>query len=452
MRQVKVGPLGIRGTVDDGLVLEQVIELASAYATWIGGGAVLVGRDTRPSGPMLTSAVTAALSACGCHVLDAGVCTTAVAQFEAARLDAAGMINITAAHNPVNWNGLKLFGPGGRVLSSAEGREVLDLWHQGEFAHASHQALGDLGEVDDPFAAYLDQLCQWVDRDVIAAAGLRVVIDACNGSGAVVAHRLCQALGVELIPLNCEPTGVFPHLPDPTAANLAQVAAIVEPVGAHAGFGLSSDCERVALVTDEGVPLGRKATLPLLANHELALAPEPRVVVAGVACDSRVQRVAGRHAAQVSRCGVGMQEVIGQMQMVRAALGGDNTGGVAISRMHLAHDGLAAMALMMEMVARQGSARELARSLPEAHVRSLEIPCAMSRAYSAVAQVRARATGGRVTDLDGVRVDLDEGWYHVRVSHTEPVIRIHCEAGSAEAAEELAQTLRQRVQAALAGA
>ena len=450
MRQVKVGPLGIRGTVDGGLVLEQVIELTSAYATWIGGGVVLVARDTRPSGPMLTSAVAAALSACGCEVRDAGVCTTAVAQFEAARLGAAGMINVTAAHNPVSWNGLKLFGPGGRVLSSAEGREVLDLWHQGEFAHAPHDALGALGEAEDPFAAYLAQLCRWVDRDAIAGAGLRVVIDACNGSGAMVAIPLCEALGVELIPLNCEPSGDFPHLPDPTAANLAQVAAIVQPVGAHAGFGLSSDCERVAMVTNEGVPLGRKATLPLLADHELASAPEPRVVVAGVACDSRVGRVAGRHAAQVSRCGVGMQEVIGQMQMVRAALGGDNTGGVAIARMHMAHDGLAAMALMMEMVARRG-ARELADSLPVAHVRSLEVPCPMSRAYSAVARVRADAGPDRVTDLDGVRVDLDDGWYHVRVSHTEPVIRIHCEAASEEAAEELVMTLRQQVLAALAG-
>ena len=449
MRQVKVGPLGIRGTVDDGLLLEQVIELASAYATWLGGGPVLLARDTRPSGPMLASAVTAACTACGCDVLDAGVCSTAAAQHEADRLGAAGMINITAAHNPARWNGLKLFGPAGRVLSSAQGRQVLDLWHQGEFAHARHDALGQARQAGDPWDAYLKQLCRWVDRDAIAAAGLRVVIDACNGSGAAVAQRLCDALGVELIPLSCEPTGVFPHLPDPTVANLAQVAAIVRPVEAHAGFGLSSDCERVALVTNDGVPLGRKATLPLLADHELARASAPRVVVAGVACDSRVAKVAGRHGAQVSRCGVGMQEVVGQVQMVRAALGGDNTGGVAIPRMHLAHDGLAAMALMMEMVAQKGvSAAELARTLPVAHVRSLEVPCAMSRAYSAVARVRERAEGP-VTDLDGVRVELDAGWYHVRVSHTEPVIRIHCEADDHEAAAELARTLRLRVQAAL---
>ena len=448
MRQVKVGSLGIRGTVDGGLVLDQVMELASAYATWLGRGPVLVARDTRPSGPMLGSGVFAALLACGCEVLDAGICTTGVAQLEAARLG-AGMINVTGAHNPVEWNGLKLFGPGGRVLSSAEGREVLDLWHQGQFAHAAHDRLGSLRRLEDPFAAYLRQLAEWIDCEAIAGAGLRVVIDACNGAGAVIVARLCETLGAELIPLNCEPTGRFPHRPDPTAANLAQVAAIVEPVGAAAGFGLSSDCERVALVTGQGRPLGLKATLPLLAEHLLPGAAEPATVVAGVACDSRVERVAQRHGAKVSRCGIGMQEVIGRIQLEGAVLGGDNTGGVAISRMHLAHDGLAAMALLLEMVAQRGSTRALTALLPEAHVRTLEVPCAVNRAYSAVARMRELARGAEITDLDGIRVELQQSWYHVRVSHTEPVIRIHCEAASADQAEELAWSLRQQVQSAL---
>ena len=453
MLQVKVSSLGIRGTVDGGLMLDQVIELASAYAYWIDGGPVLLARDSRPSSPGLACGVTAALSACGVDSLDLGICPTAVAQVVADQRDAAGLICVTGAHNPVQWNGLKLFGPRGRVLASAEGSQILDLWHQGEFHNARHDALGAMGHAEDPVGPYLDRLAQWVDRDAIAGAGLRVVVDAGNGAGAVVVPRLFAALGVELIPLSCEPSGAFPHPPDPTVANLAQVATIVPPVQAHAGFGLSSDCGRVAMVTERGVALGRKATLPLVAQHVLGHAAPGQAVVAGAASDSRIDGVAARHGATVSRCGVGLQEVVGRVQLERAALGGDNSGGVAVRRMHLAYDGLAVMALLLQAAAEAGGAGALASQLPEVHTRSLEVPCTVSRAYRAVAQLKERAAG-EVTDLDGVRVDLGQapgssqgrGWYHVRVSHTEPVIRVHCEASSGAEADELAADLRDQLQ------
>ncbi|PIE18436.1 MAG: hypothetical protein CSA65_04790 [Proteobacteria bacterium] len=453
MRQVKIGPQGIRGRVDDGLELEQLIDIVSAFATWLEGGPVLVARDTRPSSPMLACAVRSALSACGCEVFDVGVCPTAVAQFEARARDLSGVISITGAHNDARWNGLKLFGAGGAVLSSAEGREVLDLWHQADYLRARTERLGTIHQLGDPFSRYLDALGEWVDLDAIAAADLRVVVDACNGAGSLLVQDVCRRLGVTLIPISCQIGQRFPHPPDPTAPNLAHVAAIMEPVDADFGFGFSSDCERVAAITGEGKALGRRATLPLTVEHLLARSPQPkgRKVLAGVTCDSRVYRIAERHGAQVVRCGVGVQAVVERMTIEEGLVGGDDSGGVAIAAVQLAYDGIAVLTLLLEAVAQRGGSQALTDALPPVFARTTTVPCRIASAYSAVARIRERLDPARVEDLDGVRVDLDEGWYHVRVSHTEPVIRVTCEASTAEMADELLALVSQQVRAATQG-
>lgn len=450
MRQVKIGPQGIRGRVDDGLELEQLIDVVSAYATWLEGGPVLIARDTRPSSPMLAFAVRAGLSAAGCEVFDVGICPTAIAQYEAARRDLAGMISITGAHNDARWNGLKIFGAGGSVLPSAAGREVLDLWHQDDYLRARSDRLGTIHQIGDPFSAYLDHLCAWVDAEAIAKAELKIVIDACNGAGSLVVRDLCERLGVQLVPISCRPEGRFPHPPDPTSANLAQVAAIMEPVDAHVGFGLSSDCERVAMVGEDAKPLGRRATLPLVADHLLAdQRGKGATVVAGVTCDSRVYKVAERHGARVVRCGVGVQAVVERMRAENALLGGDNSGGVAMTGLHQAYDGLAVMATLLEAAATRGGAQALADALPVVHARTTTVPCTVVSAYSAVTRLRERLEPERVSDQDGLRVELDNAWYHVRVSHTEPVIRITGEADSAEMVDELLALVKSQVRAAL---
>ena len=448
MRQVKISPMGIRGRVEDGLELDHVIDLVCAYACWIEAGPVLVVRDTRPSSRMLLCAVNAALSASGCEILDAGVCPTPVGQFEAARRGTPGLISITGAHNSLSWNGLKLFGASGQVLTSAEGREILDLWHQEEYHRAPHLELGEMRTLPDVIRPYIQQVTRWVDRDAIAAAGLRVVVDACNGAASVLIGELCRALGLELIPISCDLSGDFPHPPDPTRRNLAAVSSIIEPVAGAVGFGLSSDGERVAMVTERGLPVGREGTLALIAEHLLSEPREQRKIVAGATLDSRVNHVAASHGAEVIRCGVGVQEVMSTMQLEGASLGGDNSGGVAVRRTHLAYDGLANLALLLEAVVQRGGAHNLFEALPPAHVRLFTVPCPVNRAFNAVARVRQQAAG-HVRDLDGVRVDLDDSWYHVRVSSTEPVIRIACEAGSAEAVAELGATIRNQIQAAL---
>jgi len=248
----------------------------------------------------------------------------------------------------------------------------------------------------------------------------------------------------------------FPHAPDPTVANLAQVAAIMEPVGAHVGFGLSSDCERVAMVTGDGLAIGRRGTLPLVAEHLLAArAPDGRkatkepTLVAGVTCDSRVYRVAERYGGKVVGCGVGVQTVIERMRIEVAAAGGDDSGGVAIASLQLAYDGLAVIAFLLEAVATRGSARDLADALPAVHARTTTLPCPISNAYSTVARIREHVDPQRIRDLDGLRVDLDDGWYHVRVSHTEPVIRVTAEADSAELADELIARVKSQLRAVL---
>jgi phosphomannomutase len=449
MLQLKVGPAGVRGKVDQGLDLGLVIDITSAFATWLDRGSVLVARDTRPSSQMLVHAVSSALSAAGREVLDAGICPTAAAQAEAARVDAAGAISVTASHNDATWNGLKLFGNAGRVLTSAEGKEMLDLWHQGEYDKMPYDRLGATRDLEDVIEHYVAFLLDRIDRDTIAAARLRVVVDACNGAGAMAAPELCRQLGVELIPISCEPTGEFPHQPDPTARNLAQVASIMRPVAAHVGFGLSSDCERVSMVTDRGEALGARSTLPLAMEEVLARSGAGAdVVVASIASDSRVDQVAESHGARVVRSGVGIQAVMEQVDLNDAVLGGEGSGGVAIVGIHAAFDGLAVLASLLERVAKDGDSHSMAEALPTVHVRAAEIPCPVGAGYAAVSRMRASATG-RVTDLDGVRVDGEGGWYYIRVSHTEPVVRVICEDESPARVDERIQLLRRQLTAAV---
>jgi phosphomannomutase len=265
------------------------------------------------------------------------------------------------------------------------------------------------------------------------------VVDGTNGAASVIIRPLCQRLGVELIPISCDPASRFPHTPDPTIDNLAAAAAIVPPVRASAGFGLSADCERVALVTELGRALGREATLSLVADYLLSSPRRPKgtpIVVVGANCDSRIFRVAERQGATVARCGVGVLAVAERTLLEDATVGGDNSGGVLVPSLHSALDGLANMALLLEAIATKGSAQALADRLPEVHLRTTTVPSPMSRAYSAVNIIRGRARG-RVSDLDGVLVELDHGWYHVRVSHTEPLIRITCEAETDDACREM---------------
>ncbi len=454
MRQVKIGPQGIRGSVHNGLEIEQLIDLVSAFATWVEAGPVLITRDTRPSSPMLAFAVRSALSASGCDVFDVGVCPTAVAQIEAAARDVAGMISITGAHNDAHWNGLKLMGASGAVLSSAEGREVLDLWHQDDYLRARTEHLGRIHHLGDPFSRYLDTVTSWVDAEAIARADLRVVVDACNGAGSLVVQELCDRLGVTLIPISCQADQGFPHPPDPTVVNLAQVAAIMAPVQADIGFGLSSDCERIGVVTSDGRALGRRATLPLVAEHFLsqsAAEGAARKVLAGATCDSRVYHVAERYGAEVVRCGVGAQAVIERLRIEDGLLGGDDSGGVAIAKNHLAYDGLGVLATLLEAVAIRGSVDALADALPEAHARTATLPCPINSAYSAVARMRDRLDPECVEDVDGLRVELDEGWYHVRVSHTEPLLRVTCEATTRVLADDLLALVTMQLRAAIQG-
>jgi phosphomannomutase len=437
--QVKLQPGGLRGKVGRGLDLGQVIDLVSAFGSWLGGEPVLVTRDTRPSSPMLAHAVLASLSAAGCEALDAGICPTAVAVHEAARLGVSGVVSVTASHNDALWNGLKLYGQSGRALSAREGEEVLDLFHQGEFAKARFDRLGATRLLDDVSDRYVEDLSRWVDRERIARARLRVVIDTCAGSAAMVIPQLCRALGVDLIPLGGEPSGVFAHPPDPTARNLAAVAAIVRPVQARAGFGLSSDGERVSFVGAAGFAPGSEATLPLLAealDGQAAQGP----IVAAVTCDSRIDHVAARRGIELVRCGVGATAVLERMAETGAALGGESSGGVALAGFQLAFDGIAAIARMLECLAAGQELEELHARLPVTHVRSLAIPVGLSQAYAALARLR-EAAEGEVNELDGLRVSVPGGWTFVRVSGTEPVIRVLCEADSEERADDLIRRL-----------
>jgi len=442
MRPLKIGISGVRGIVGETLTPELIVDFACAFATFVESGTVLIARDTRPSGRMLSAAVRSAVVSCGSNVVDLGVCPTPVLQYETRNTNAAGAISITASHNRAEWNALKFINAEGVALSFEEAEEVLDIYHQGDFARAAWDRLGKLERAHGVEERYLDALVASLDRAAIAAASLRAVVDVCNGAGFDIVKRLMDRLGVETILINDEPDGLFPHDPEPTPANMRQVASIMVPLKADIGFVLSSDGDRVGVVTEKGEPLSEECTLLLVAEH--LLSEKAGRVVTNLSTTAALDDVVGKHGGEVIRARVGQGHVVRKMLEEDAALAGEGSGGIAIAGFQPAFDAFAASAFIMEMLAkRRQTVSEIVRSFPDYAMVKQKLECPPEISYAVVEEV---ARGFEHEDLDvtdGVRYADDDGWVHVRSSATEPLIRIIAESRSPEKAHDLADKARQ---------
>jgi phosphomannomutase len=304
---LKISISGVRGVVGDSLTPDLLTRFSQAFGTYIGSGRVVVGRDTRTSGEMVRQAVVSGLLSSGCRIVDAGVCPTPTVQLLVRKLHAAGGIAITASHNPPEWNALKFVGPDALFLSGARGRELLDIYHQGEYTKARSQRIRTVealtGALDQHLAAVLEAV------GPLAAGGrrLKVVLDACNGAGAIVGPRLLQALGAEVVGIHTAPDGRFPRPAEPTPENLKALCAAVREHEADIGFAQDMDADRLAIVSERGEPIGEERTLVLAVEHVLRLTPGP--VVANLATTHALELVAARYRCAVYRTPVGEANV-----------------------------------------------------------------------------------------------------------------------------------------------
>ncbi|MFT5232827.1 MAG: phosphomannomutase [Candidatus Krumholzibacteriia bacterium] len=425
---LRVSISGIRGVIGDGLDAVTVARWAAAYGAWLPDGPVVVGRDTRVSGPMVFDAVAAALASTGHDVWDIGIATTPTTEIAVQESNAVGGIIITASHNPQQWNALKFLQGNGLFLTAAHNREVREKYEDGS-GHVAFDALGVVTErtgSDDEHLAAIAKL-PWLDIEKIRSANLHCVVDAVEGAGGSIVPRLLELLGVKCTPLYCEMSGKFPHDPEPTPAHLKDLSAEVKNVGADLGFAVDPDVDRLALVDENGRALSEEYTLALAMDFLLAKTPGP--VAVNLSTTGLIEKVAQKHGCHTFRTPVGEANVVEAILAENCILGGEGNGGVIYPTIHAGRDALVGIAMIAQSLAESGdSLGKMADALPpvvmvKTKVSSDEIPSG-----EALSAKLATLGEGEIDSRDGLKWIGKEGWVHVRSSNTEPVVRIIAEA------------------------
>lgn len=438
--RLKISVSGVRGVVGETLTPRLLASFGQAFGSYVGPGRVLVGRDTRVSGPMVRDAVFAGLLGVGCTPVDLGVLPIPSLQLRASRrADVRGAIAITASHNPAEWNALKLLTRDGVFLGPMQASELLDIYHQGSFARVPGDVPREPEYDPDAIEAHLDAVLGEVDVPAIRRARLRVAADCVNGAGAEATPLLLQRLGCRLSPLGCQPSGQFHRPPEPVPHNLGALCRMVRREQVAVGFAQDADADRLALVDARGEALEGDTMLALLVDLVLRRRPGP--VVVNLSTTHRVEAVARRHGAQVFRSPVGEANVVQAMAAHGAVVGGEGSGGLIYPAIHTCRDSLIGIALVLEQLARDElTLHELVERLPRAEMvrHRLELPTPRARAL--LARLREQLEHEAELDLrDGVKAMWDDRWVHVRPSNTEPIVRVIAESPRRAQAEALAQ-------------
>jgi phosphomannomutase len=446
MKPLKIGITGVRGIVGETLTPELAVEFAQAFGTYLDGGRIVICRDTRPSGPMIRSAVVAGLLAAGCEVLDLGVCPTPSMQLSIKWLQADGGIAITAGHNPWQWNALKFVRGDGLYLNSTQAEELLDIFHQGEFAKASWKTIKQVVQYENPIPHHIEVLKTAFAVDVIESRRLVVAVDCCNGACSLMSPQWLAALGCEVLALNDNPTSVFPHEPEPKPETMAQLSAVVKAGRADIGFAHDADGERLGIVTERGEPLSEETTLALASI--IRLKERTGTIVTNISTTSAIDLIATRYGGAVVRTPVGQGYISEGMIEHDGILGGEGSGGITVPEVQLTHDSAAAIGLILQHLSRTGETlSELVEQLPHLAILKHNITVEPNRLYSVLQDFRTEVELEELSydTTDGVKVMMSNGWIHVRASNTESMIRIIVESKDAEEAPRLLNWVRDRL-------
>ncbi|MCC6421746.1 MAG: phosphoglucosamine mutase [Gemmataceae bacterium] len=426
---------GIRGIVGRGLTAEAALAFAEALATHLQGGTVVVSRDGRPSGQFLRHAVLAGLLGTGCRAADLDVAPTPTCGLAVRQLGAAGGIQITASHNPAPWNGLKLFGPDGRVLPADQGAKVKELFDRRAGRRAAWDAVGAVTRNREAAAWHRDRVLELVDAAAIRARRFKVLLDVNGGSGGALGADLLTALGCEVTALGAD-AGGFLHEPEPTAENLRDVCPRVPAAGAAVGFALDPDADRLALIDETGRCIGEELTLALAVLFRLGQQKGP--VAINMSTSRLVEDLAARFGVPCHRAAVGEANVVDRMQATGAVIGGEGNGGVIDPRVGWVRDPFIGMGLILNLLAATGQPLStLVDELPAYHIVKDRYTVDRSRLGEVLDALRRRWPEARPNTADGLRLDWEDRWIHVRPSNTEPIVRVIAEAPQREQAEEL---------------
>ncbi len=445
---------GIRGTIGgttgDTLNPLDIVKFTTAYATFIGGNKIVVGRDGRISGLMVRNVVVGTLMGMGYDVIDIGYATTPTTELAVRMAGADGGIIITASHNPRQWNALKLLNREGEFLTAADGAEVLRLAEAEDFHYAEVDKLGQL-TVDDTFnQRHIDAVLglKLVDREAIKARKFRVCVDTINSVGGIILPELFKQLGVDYEILNGACTGDFAHNPEPLEKNLQGIMDKMRQGGFDLGIVVDPDVDRLAFICEDGTMFGEEYTLVSVADY--VLSHTVGNTVSNLSSTRALRDVTEKHGGVYTAAAVGEVNVTTKMKEVGAVIGGEGNGGVIYPESHYGRDALVGIALFLSSLAQKGcTVSELRKTFPDYQIAKNRIDLTPETDVDAilvkVKELFAQDSQAKVNDIDGVKIDFPDKWVHLRKSNTEPIIRVYSEAQTMAEADELGKKLMQVV-------
>jgi len=454
MERLIVSVSGVRGTVGGTLGPQVARDFGCALAQMLGSGrTVVIGRDTRSSGPMIRDAVASGLLACGVNVIDLGVASTPGIALMTVRLKADGGVVITASHNPIEYNGIKFLQPNGVCLTAAQAARLKGIWESRRFAEADARRRGVESSNDRTHAEHVEAVCAVVDVKAVAGKRFKVVLDSINGAGGLVTPMLMGRLSCQVVHINAEPTGQFAHKPEPVEENLAQLCQAVRDCGAHVGFGQDPDADRLVIVDETGRFIGEEYTLALAAAF--VLRHRKGKLATNLATSRMIDDVAAAAGCTVVRAPTGEANVVEAMLREGCFFGGEGNGGVIEPRVVPVRNSLVGIAYVLQYMAETNrTVGELVARIPRYVLVKTKFPCAAEAVAPVIAAARghfASRPGARFNDSDGLRVDFDEGWVGVRGSNTEPIMRIFAEARDERTASALVAEVRNLADPIIAG-
>jgi phosphomannomutase len=449
---------GIRGTIggsrEHNLTPEDLVWFVAAYASWLKKEAprdqprVVVGRDARVSGPMVKQLVLGTLAGMGVDVLDLDLATTPTVEMAVMHEAAHGGIIITASHNPYEWNALKLLNNYGEFLSALEGEKIVEMARAQDFDYATANNLGRITYDAAWNIKHIEQILELpeVDTGAIRNAGFKVAVDCVNSVGGIVVPELLRSLGVrEVVKLHCEPDGLFPHNPEPLAENLTELSRMVTESGAHVGFAVDPDVDRLAIISENGGYFGEEYTLVAVADY--ILQQKPGNTVSNLSSSRALKDITMKYGGTYVASAVGEAHVVEKMKETNAVIGGEGNGGVIFPALHFGRDALVAIALFLSYMARENrTCSQLRKWLPDYHIAKKKIEIDPRFDFDSFKKaLKEQFPDADHNLVDGIRLDFQEAWVHIRKSNTEPVIRIIAESSSAEDSEKLIRSMMDRL-------
>jgi phosphomannomutase len=445
---------GIRGTIGgktgENLTPLDIVKFAAAFGTWLkkkgGTTKVVIGRDARPSGELVSTLVTSTLQGLGINVIDLGLSTTPTVEIAVPLEKASGGIIITASHNPVQWNALKLLNEKGEFISGKDGEELLKLAEKEAFEFAPVAKLGKYQKNDQYLQKHIDAILKLplVDVEAIKSKGFKVVVDAVNSSGGIAVPMLLKALGATVKEMYCEPTGHFPHNPEPLPEHLTDICREIKKGKYDLGIVVDPDVDRLAFVTEDGTPFGEEYTLVAVADYVLNSGKKKKGnTVSNLSSTRALRDVTEKAGGQYSAAAVGEVNVVTMMKETSAVIGGEGNGGVIYPDLHYGRDALVGIAMFMAHVAKSGmSVSRLRAKYPNYIISKNKIELTPTiNVDKVLEEVKKKYHKQPINTADGVKIEFDKEWVHLRKSNTEPIIRIYAESDMEVKAENLAKKI-----------